>query len=167
MMELIIKIMVEVLGILAITTKWIKQGFTKKFVKKLLGRMDIEDALKKLENLSRDESLMATAQVLKVTHNVDDKVKEVIDVGRETNVAMHQIENYLGDLTRDQARKGFREWLSPPDPTINYHTARETYHDGTAAWFIRGKFFERWKESGSEHFLWIHGKRMFLRLFAP
>ena len=28
MTELIIKIMVEVLGILAITTKWIKQGFT-------------------------------------------------------------------------------------------------------------------------------------------
>jgi hypothetical protein len=48
-------------------------------VKKLLGRTDIEDALRKLENLSRDEALMVMAQVLKVTHNVDDKVNEVID----------------------------------------------------------------------------------------
>jgi hypothetical protein len=41
-------------------------------VKKLLGRTDIEDALKRLEKLSQDEGLMATAQVLKVTNNVSD-----------------------------------------------------------------------------------------------
>ena len=87
-------------------------------MKKLFGRTDIEDALKKLEKLSQDEALMAIAQVLRVTRNVDDNLEEVIDgaqsmfslaiiwltlmrlVGRETNVAMHQIENYLGDLTR-------------------------------------------------------------------
>ena len=87
-------------------------------MKKLIGRTDIEDALKKLERLSQDEALMAIAQVLRVTRNVDDNLEEVIDgaqsmfsrvilwltlmrlVGRETNVAMHQIENYLGDLTR-------------------------------------------------------------------
>jgi hypothetical protein len=87
-------------------------------VKKLIGRTDIEDALKKLEKLSQDEALMAIAQVLRVTRNVDDNLEEVIDgaqsmfslaitwltlmrlVGRETNVVMHQIENYLGDLTR-------------------------------------------------------------------
>ena len=33
MTELIIKIMVEVLGILAITTKWIKQGFTSESIR--------------------------------------------------------------------------------------------------------------------------------------
>jgi hypothetical protein len=41
-------------------------------VKKLLGRTDIVDALKKLKKLSYDEALMATAQVLKVTHEVID-----------------------------------------------------------------------------------------------
>ena len=43
-------------------------------MKKLLGRTDIDDALKKLENLSHDEALMATAQVLKVTDEVIDGV---------------------------------------------------------------------------------------------
>ena len=48
-------------------------------MKKLLGRTDIEDALKRLEKLSQDEALMAIAQVLRVTRNVDDNLEEVID----------------------------------------------------------------------------------------
>jgi hypothetical protein len=46
-------------------------------VKKLLGRTDIEDALKRLENLSHDEALMATVQVLKVTHEVIEGVQSM------------------------------------------------------------------------------------------
>jgi hypothetical protein len=62
----------------------------------------------------------------------------------------------------DQARVEFKKWLSPPDPKINYNTAREIYHDGTATWFTRGETFSRWKSSGSESLLWIHGKGLFL-----
>ena len=64
-------------------------------------------------------------------------------------------------------RKGFQEWLSPADPTINYNTARDTYHDGTAAWFTQSETLARWKEPGSESLLWIHGKRIFLLLLSP
>ena len=93
MKELIIKIMVEILGILAIATKAIKQRWTsklshyaqvtvdrslaEKYLMKLIGRRDVEDALMKLEKLSSDEALMATAQVLKLTHDVDNKVVDV------------------------------------------------------------------------------------------
>jgi hypothetical protein len=41
-----------------------------RYLKTLIGRTDIEDALKKLEKLSSDEGLMATAQTLKVAHDV-------------------------------------------------------------------------------------------------
>jgi hypothetical protein len=64
--------------------------------------------------------------------------------------------------TEDQLRENFQRWLSPPDPSINYNTARVAYHDGTAAWFIQDHTFQDWKVSGSESLLWIHGKRMFL-----
>jgi hypothetical protein len=47
-------------------------------VKKLFGRTDMEDALKRLDKLTHEEARMATAQVLKVAHTVDDKVAEVI-----------------------------------------------------------------------------------------
>ena len=46
-------------------------------MKKLLGRTDVEDALKRLDKLTHEEALMATAQVLKVAHRVDDKVTSV------------------------------------------------------------------------------------------
>jgi hypothetical protein len=48
-------------------------------MKKLLGKTEIEDALKRLDKLTQDEARMATAQVFKVTHTVDDRVRAVDD----------------------------------------------------------------------------------------
>jgi archaellum component FlaC len=48
-----------------------------KYLKKLIGRTDLEDALRTLEKLANEEVRMATAQVLKVTHTVDDRVRVV------------------------------------------------------------------------------------------
>ena len=39
----------------------------------------MEDALKRLDNLTREEARMAVAQNLKATHTVDDRVKVVMD----------------------------------------------------------------------------------------
>jgi hypothetical protein len=48
-------------------------------VKKLLGKNDIEDSLKRLDTLTQEEARMATAEVLRVTHSVNDKVKLVLE----------------------------------------------------------------------------------------
>ena len=48
-------------------------------MKKLVGRNDIEDALKRLDKLTQDEARMAIAENLKVTHDVENKLKEVIN----------------------------------------------------------------------------------------
>ncbi|KAI0280182.1 hypothetical protein BGY98DRAFT_1175643, partial [Russula aff. rugulosa BPL654] len=79
MMDIIVRIMAEVLSILGIAMKEIKQGQWKKFAKKLIGRNGIEDALKRLDKLTQDEVRMATAQILKVTHTVDKDVREVVE----------------------------------------------------------------------------------------
>jgi len=47
-------------------------------VKKLLGKNDIEDSLKRLDTLTQEEARMATAEVLRVTHSVNDNVKLVL-----------------------------------------------------------------------------------------
>jgi archaellum component FlaC len=52
---------------------------SEKYVKKLIGRTDIEDALKRLDKLTQEESRMAAAENLKVTHAVDERVKGVAD----------------------------------------------------------------------------------------
>jgi methyl-accepting chemotaxis protein len=51
----------------------------EKYLKKLLGKNDIEDALKKLDTLTTEEARMATAETLKVTNRVDNKVDKVDD----------------------------------------------------------------------------------------
>jgi hypothetical protein len=58
--------------------------FIEKLVNKLLGRNDIEDALKRLETLTMEEARMAIAETLNVTHRVDDKVTVLID-GEQTS----------------------------------------------------------------------------------
>ncbi|KAH9053698.1 hypothetical protein EDB87DRAFT_202630 [Lactarius vividus] len=230
MTDVIVKIMVEVLSIFAIATKEIKQGFAKKFLKKLVGRRDIEDALQKLDRLTQEEARMATAEVLRVTHGVDDKVKGVgfqvegvnkgvqdvdgkgvdervqsvdgrvqgvdervrgvdegvqrvdhkvgvvddrvkqvdhrvavvkddlklIIDGKETTAALQRIVNTVDDISRNQLRRELRNWISPPDPSINYNTACGAHHKGTAAWLTRGDAFKGWRTDGC--LLWVHGK---------
>ena len=46
----------------------------ERFLKKLAGEADIEDALKRLDTLTHEEARMATAQILKTTQTVDDRV---------------------------------------------------------------------------------------------
>ena len=101
MKDIMVKIMVEVLGIFAIVTKEMKQGrasesilhhtfpishgYSEKYLKKLIGRRDIEDALRRLDILTQEEARMATAQVLKLAHQVKDGVK---GVGDKVNLAI-------------------------------------------------------------------------------
>jgi hypothetical protein len=52
---------------------------SERFLKKLAGKTDIEDALKRLDTLTNEEARMATAQVLKATRNIDNRVRGVDD----------------------------------------------------------------------------------------
>jgi hypothetical protein len=61
-------------------------------------------------------------------------------------------------------RKDLENWLSPPDPFINFNTADHARHEGTAVWFTQSDVFKNWKESSS--LLWIHGKRTSSVIFA-
>ena len=51
----------------------------EKYGKKLIGRTDMEDALKRLDQLTQEEVRMAVAQNLKATHTVDERVMGVTD----------------------------------------------------------------------------------------
>ncbi len=79
-------------------------------MKKLVGRTDIEDALKRLDKLTQDEVRMATAQLLKITHN--DKVKGVSDTvnlvlnGASRTFPADSVANvYMARWKRDQSSR--------------------------------------------------------------
>jgi methyl-accepting chemotaxis protein len=59
--------------------RMLTEGRSEKYLKKLVGRTDIEDALKRLDKLTQEESRMAAAEILRVTHAVDERVKGVAD----------------------------------------------------------------------------------------
>ena len=48
-----------------------------KYLRRLTGRADVEDALKRLDNLTQEEARMATTQLLKAIRCVDDRVTGV------------------------------------------------------------------------------------------
>ena len=97
MKDMVVEIMVEVLAILGIATKEIKQGkmsryllyctnieywlkdVLEKYLKNLMGRTEMEDALKKLDKLTQEEARMAAAENLKATYSVDKRVQGVAD----------------------------------------------------------------------------------------
>jgi hypothetical protein len=91
MTEVLVKIVIELLSILSIATKEVKRPLASEltqqqdklrasptsrspeiFPRKLLGRTDIEDTLKRLDSLIQEEVHMAIAQILKVTTEVKD-----------------------------------------------------------------------------------------------
>ena len=95
MTDVIVKVMVEVLYILSIATKEINQNraselilldrsilfaycYSETFLKKLVGRTDIKDALQRLEVVTLEEARMAAAESLKAIHGVDANVQDAL-----------------------------------------------------------------------------------------
>jgi hypothetical protein len=95
MTDIIIKIMVELLSVLALATNQIKQGrfskhavtytspeaqgSTEKFAKKLLGDGEIEAILQRLDRLTQDEARITAAQTLGVVHGLVGNMKIVME----------------------------------------------------------------------------------------
>jgi hypothetical protein len=95
MSEIVVKIVGEVLAVLALATKQIKQGrlskwtttyraflaehIIKKFAKKLLGESDIEAVLQRLDRLTQEEARVTAANTLEVVHGLFNNLKEVMD----------------------------------------------------------------------------------------
>ena len=71
----------------------------EKYLKKLLGKTDIEDALKRLDKLTQDEVRMATAQLLTLTHGVDHKVTRIDDGVKGMGGKVTRIDDEVKDVS--------------------------------------------------------------------
>jgi hypothetical protein len=52
---------------------------SEKYWKRLIGKTDLEDALKKLDKLTQEEARMMIAENLRATHAVDERVRGVTE----------------------------------------------------------------------------------------
>jgi len=97
MTDIIMKIMIEVLSVLAIATKEIKQSRMKQLLRKFIGKTYIEGALRRLDRLTQEEARMSTSQVLKaIIKSMDEdttgneSVAGVVYDGKDVEVAMQE-----------------------------------------------------------------------------
>jgi len=95
MTEIIVKIMVELLTVLALATKQVTQKrfskcavahalsitqcVTVKFAKKLLGETEIEAVLQRLDRLTLEEARIGVTETLGVVHGLVSNVKEIME----------------------------------------------------------------------------------------
>jgi hypothetical protein len=102
MTDTIVNVMVEVLVIITLVTSEVNQGklsesgmndgaalltypCSERFLKKLRGRSDLEDALRRLDSLTQEEHRMAIAQDLRATHRIDERM---CGIGNDINVVI-------------------------------------------------------------------------------
>ena len=94
-------------------------GYLGKYVKRLVGRTDIEDALGRLDRLTQDEVRMAAAQGLKATHEVDDKVQGVDNKVRGVDDRVRDVDDKI-DLVID----GVQLTLAHPAHVTQFQLSR-------------------------------------------
>jgi hypothetical protein len=103
--DIIVKIIVELLSVLSLATKQIRQGrfsrhiimyellvsqFTiEKFAKKLFGESEVETVLQRLDRLTQDEAHITVAQTLSVVHGLVNNTK----------IVMEGVQSFDGSLT--------------------------------------------------------------------
>ncbi|KAI0265416.1 hypothetical protein BC834DRAFT_1033181, partial [Gloeopeniophorella convolvens] len=129
MSAILVKITVQMLSIFALATQQIRQGRLKKFAKTFLG-LDpkIDDAVKALDKLTAEEQRVVAALTLWTVQG----------------------------LAADMSKQRLREWLLPPDSSMNHNDTRRRHYEGTSTWLVKSSAFLEWKEQGS--LLWISGK---------
>ena len=117
MTDKMVEITVEVLDILATATKEMKQSRAsefvlhktllrihmgpEKFAKRVAGRTDLEDGVKKLDKLTLEELAMASAQTLRIAHKIDNKIMRVGDGVRSVGEKAQVIVAHVGDVKCD------------------------------------------------------------------
>jgi hypothetical protein len=134
MMDIIIKIMVEVLSVLGTATKEMKRGRVSKYIPsnqlildldsdfssgklltKLTGRADVEDSLQRLDKLTQEEAQMAAVELRMVMHKVNCRVVQVEEcvqsVGRGVGDVSNKVQG-VDDKVDQVNRSSFPNTIS-------------------------------------------------------
>jgi hypothetical protein len=89
---------------------------SERFLKKLIGKTDVENELKRLEKWTQEETRMATVQMLKATRTIDDRVAALDDhvagVHHRVASAFERVEVVDDKVTEviDGAQPSFLRW---------------------------------------------------------
>lgn len=75
---------------------------------------------------------------------------EVKMIATETNA---QISN----MAVNHQIQRVKDWLSPPEPSINFNKALKQRHGSTGQWFLESELYQSWKSTPNA-FLWLYAR---------
>ena len=76
-------------------------------MRKLIGKTDIEDSLKRLDKLAEEEARMAQAESLKMTHHISNRVQDVRGDVQHVDNNVQNVDRRVQDVgdTLDQVNR--------------------------------------------------------------
>ncbi|KAI0315324.1 ankyrin repeat-containing domain protein [Amylostereum chailletii] len=176
--QILVKILVQLLAVLALATKLIKKKRLGQYVSILTGNQDVKDAVGKLDKLTAEDLGMVATETFVNTYEIFQGVKALMADNEASARHLEDILTSIGKLIKSVSSlekhaqdaasslnsikelhvdEKVERWLKPPNPSINHNAACDLHHPGTGDWFLRGDVFKEWKIKESS-LLWIHGK---------
>ena len=86
--------------------RMLAEGCLERYLKKLIGRTEMEDALKKLDKLTQEEARMAAAENLNATYAVDKRVQGVADTVVATDIRLGGVDDRVAGVSDQVAGVG-------------------------------------------------------------
>jgi hypothetical protein len=136
LIELLGKIMAQLLCILALSTKAMTERRMselveslwfflfdygiEKFLKKLAGRTNVEEALERLDTLTKEETAMTVARNLEITHNVDGNVKAIKGLTGDVSDNVNEMKEVIHDV--QHSVKATKDGMQPFYVYVYAHT---------------------------------------------
>ncbi|EKM48661.1 uncharacterized protein PHACADRAFT_202543 [Phanerochaete carnosa HHB-10118-sp] len=114
--DIFVRALIQLLNVLAICTKYVRKQVswrstifrrTKGYGRTLLGHKDVEDALKKLDELTREELLANTSLTLDMVQGTDAKVELVSDNVVKLGNGIKAVSDDLRGIVTLQRKDGF------------------------------------------------------------
>jgi hypothetical protein len=117
MTELLAKVLAQVLSVLALSTKEIKErrismlicfrysslaeNSAEKFMKRLIGKTEVEDGFQQLDFLTKEENLMTAACTLRVASHIQHDARAIKEDTRDIKDDTRDIKDGTRDIKDD------------------------------------------------------------------
>ncbi|KAJ7135325.1 hypothetical protein C8R46DRAFT_1201582 [Mycena filopes] len=187
MQQIVIQIFDLLLSVFGLVTKEMESGLISSYWGALIGKTEIQDALKKLDKLIHEEQSMGIASTMQTSQKILDQVHVLLlvnkqlqnDVGKAIQsikeldqLVVEQLNNIQASIThhshqteqliQHQLDKDVRDWLNVPDATEHHNTARDLHESNTGSWLLESPEYKSWKSSTVSSLFWLHGKLIVL-----
>ena len=97
-------------------------GYPEKYFKRLTGNRGIEDSLERLDKLTQEEARMASAEQLKMTHRVDDRVRSVEGQVQDVDNKVQGVDNKVQGV--DSKIQGVDDRVQDIDSNVKHISSK-------------------------------------------